>query len=379
MKLKIHFIARNIPSPNKHNNDVIIKIANFLSERNSLKINFPREAIPLGFQFITKYKHLYNLKNYTLKGFEINVLRYIRLPIKSIAFIFLNWFNTKSLREKEIDLFHGHFIFPDGLIAMKLSRYLNLPFIVSVRKSDWLLLKKVNVRSHTYRAAQKCLNAAHGIHVHNGFMADLLDKEFGVSSWIIPHGVDESVLNLTMNKSESQVVITCVAGFIAEKNIDWVIRSIKNYKGSQAVTLKIIGGGDLEIELKRQAKDCKQIQFLGQLDHTEVLKQMSASHIFALPSCKETFGLVYLEAAATSNALIAFNEYSINGVFSKEECVFVSDYTSFQSNIHYLIDNPKITAKIGEMAKIKAGSLTWYKIIREYEVMYKKCVGENTN
>lgn len=140
--MKIQFITRNIPIPNKSNNNVILKIASLLQKNNEVKVAFPKESIPFGFHFSSKYKDLYKLKDYTLYGFRIYVFKYIRLPFKGIAFLFSGLFSAKKIAKAEIDIIHGHFIFPDGLIAKKLAKIKKTPFIISVRQSDWAVFQK---------------------------------------------------------------------------------------------------------------------------------------------------------------------------------------------------------------------------------------------
>ena len=55
-------------------------------------------------------------------------------------------------------------------------------------------------------------------------MASLLTAEFNVQSRVIPHGVDQSILDRSFEKITGQVVISSVAALITLKNIDWVIR-----------------------------------------------------------------------------------------------------------------------------------------------------------
>ena len=144
--MNIQFIARNIPTPNKRNNDVIIKIASFLNKKHNVFIMMPKEFVPFGVHLFSKYKHLFKLKDYSLGDFRISVRSYIRLPLRNVAFLLL-----KPVKlNREVDVMHAHYIFPDGLIAKELARTKGIPFVVSVRQSDWFLLQKVNKSSNTY-------------------------------------------------------------------------------------------------------------------------------------------------------------------------------------------------------------------------------------
>jgi len=76
---------------------------------------------------------------------------------------------------------------------------------------------------------------------------------------------------------------------------------------------------------------------------TFILKfRLFESDIFALPSYKETFGLVYLEAAAARNAIIGFKGEGVWGLFEVDkEMLFCGDFEEFQEQLKLLIKNGK--------------------------------------
>jgi glycosyltransferase involved in cell wall biosynthesis len=91
-----------------------------------------------------------------------------------------------------------------------------------------------------------------------------------------------------------------------------------------------------------------------------------------MPSTKETFGLVYLEAASTHNAIIAYHKYSINGVFeSEKEALFCKGYINFINQLHRLIDDPVEVKKLADSAMEKVQKMSWGSIIQEYNQLYE--------
>ena len=94
-----------------------------------------------------------------------------------------------------------------------------------------------------------------------------------------------------------------------------------------------------------------------------------------MPSTKETFGLVYLEAAATHNAIIAYHKYSINGVFeSEKEALFCTGYVDFKNKLHRLIDDPVEVKKLANNALEKVQHMSWDSIIKKYNDLYNSIV-----
>ena len=111
--MKILFIATNIPTIKRKSNGVILRIADLLSKKCELDVIFPKEIIPFWLRYKSKFKSLYNLKDYVLGNQEIEVLPYLRLPYKSNAFLGLKNLNLSRFISRNYDVIHAHFIFPD--------------------------------------------------------------------------------------------------------------------------------------------------------------------------------------------------------------------------------------------------------------------------
>ena len=372
--MKILFVATNIPTIKRKSNGVILRIAELLSKNHDLDVIFPKEIIPFWLKYKSKFKSLYNLKDYVLGNQEIEVLPYLRLPHKSNAFWGLKFFNLSRFIPRNYHVIHAHFLFPDGLIAQRISRQNNSPYIVSIRYSDIALFESISQNSSTFRLAKSCIEEANDIHVLNEFTGQWINEKFQVNYRVIPHGINlpKSKRVTSQNK---KIIISCVAEFIPLKKIDWVINAVKSYKGDADIALKIVGKGPLQKKLHVLKGTDSRIQFLGYIPHNEVMEILTESHIFAMPSTKETFGLVYLEAAATHNAIIAFNKYSINGVFeSEKEALFCSGYIDFKDQLHQLISDPKLVKNLADNALKKVQHMSWDSIIKKYNHLYNSIV-----
>ena len=368
--MKILFIASNIPSPKRKSNAVILRIANLLSVNHEVDVIFPKEIIPFWLRNKLKFKPLFRLNDFKQGSKNIRVFNYLRLPIKSMAFIFIKWFKLALASTKKYDLIHAHFLFPDGLIAQETSKEMGIPYVVSVRYSDIALLDSVSESSDTFRKAKSCLINASSVHVLNTYTGNLIQEKLNIPYRVIPHGIDLPH-QLNCDYSDDLCQITCVAEFISLKQIDWVINAVKSYKRNRNIALQIVGKGPLENQLKALKEDDDRIQFLGHIPHQEVLNILMASNIFVMPSTKETFGLVYLEAAATHNAIIAYHKYSINGIFeANEEAIFCAGYADFKDQLYQLVENPIRVSKLADAALLKVRDLTWDKIIMSYSNWY---------
>ena len=116
--------------------------------------------------------------------------------------------------------------------------------------------------------------------------------------------------------------------------------------------IKIIGGRNSSItkELKLESK----VEFLGQLHHKEVMEYASLCDIFSLPSWKEGFGIVYLEAMAQGKPVIACKgEGAEDFILHKENGILVrsKDVNNLSEAIDFLLSNPEKSKEIARKAE----------------------------
>jgi glycosyltransferase involved in cell wall biosynthesis len=180
-------------------------------------------------------------------------------------------------------------------------------------------------------------------------------------------------MNNTGKKDENPVIISVVAELIKKKNVDWIIRAVKEYSGKQPVQLMITGDGICRNELQRLAGSVSNIHFLGKITHTEVMNLLEKSHIFAMPSSPETFGLVYLEAAAKRNALIGHKGEGVDGLFEDgKEIMFCRGYDEFKTILNRLIESPDEVKMLANNGYAKVENYIWECVQSMYMEIYRQ-------
>lgn len=366
---KVLYIAKNIPIPQRRNNSVLFTIGERLLEWYSIDFLYPSEYVPIFLRYHKKFSSEYGLRRWKRNDFEISVYKYLRLPTKKWAFRFAKLMPIPR-RYKDYALIHAHYGLPDGLIAYQIYKNHGTPYIVSIRASDIDLLIEVGPEAHTYRLFREILANTNAIHVLNLSSKSFIEKAFNVPTYLIPHGIDESDFLPKQNKNEV-VRICTVANLNKGKCVDWVILAVNELTKSIDVELIVIGDGSEKERLTNLASKNKRIQFLGKLPRKDVLEYLSISDIFALPSQKETFGLVYLEAAANNCAIIGYKGQGIYGVLKGGiEALYPSSYDEFKSCLYKLISDENLRATLSQNAHNKCKELTWSKIIEKYRNLY---------
>jgi len=372
---KVLFIAKNIPVPGKPSNRVVLDIAHRLQGRGyDLSVVFPKEWVPWFLRKQPKYAHLYGLDAWTDENLLIHPLTYPRLPMPGHAFRLLaasrlplqDW----KHREGPFDAVHAHYLFPDAWMALKIAQGTPTPVVVTVRSSDIKLLRNVSVGSHTWRLAKQVLAKADRVTTLNGPVRDYLQEHFQVEALLLPHGISQDLL--TRELPDKDVDLIVVAQAIPRKQVDWVIHAFRSFPNGEGRTLVIIGDGPALPEWQKLAAGDDRITFPGKVPHAETMGWLQRSAIFALPSYQETFGLVYLEAAAAGCALVGRAGEGVAGVFPEGEAILLPDsFAVFERSIHQLLEDAALRQKMGQAARERVDSLTWQRMLDQYEALYK--------
>lgn len=120
---------------------------------------------------------------------------------------------------------------------------------------------------------------------------------------MIPNGIDlDLIQNVAPSKETCDVLFA--GRLIREKNIDELIESVEGTD----FTCCIIGEGPERERLASLTRGLgleKQVTFVGTVEYEEVIARMKSAKVFVLPSAREGFGIVLLEAMACGLPVIA--------------------------------------------------------------------------
>lgn len=136
-----------------------------------------------------------------------------------------------------------------------------------------------------------------------------------------------------------------VGRLVRYKQIDKVLTALSRIKDTEFV-FDIIGSGSEEIPLKRlshQLGIAEKVVFHGRMPREQVLEYMKAAHCFVMISQGEVFGLVYLEAMATSCITIGSTGEGIDGVIRNNENGYLcpaGDTDALVRTIEHILDSP---------------------------------------
>lgn len=342
--MKVLFVARNIPVPGIEENDIILVVARRLIARGiRIEIVFPAEWLPVPrFVLGSRAKALASLPDrFEVQGIPVTVWRYLRFPGKRLSYVLAGLRLGGGHWSLHPDLVHAHYVLPDGEIARRIAERLQRPYVVTARKGDWNKLGDLPPRSPLRRFALRVLRCAAAALSPARIVADRFTR-WGIDVKVLPHGVEAMHAGVGLEPCSGTLVISVAAKLDPGKQVDWVVLAVAALERSRPIELRIMGSGSGERSLRSLALRLGvKARFFGQVPREVVLENLRESHIFALPSISETFGLAYIEASVAGCAVIATRGTGVDGLFvDRSEMLFQNGrYEDFEACLKELVED----------------------------------------
>lgn len=213
-------------------------------------------------------------------------------------------------------------------------------------------------------------------HTYSKLKGNLLSKKEII---IVPDGIDLShiqELKPSLNKSD----VIFAGRLLSHKNVDVLIKSIAILKDKNPnIKCLIIGDGPEKIALEKlsESLDLKNnVKFLGFIEnHDEVLSLIKSSKVFVLPSTREGFGIVVIEANACGIPVM-----TIDNEANAAKDLIVQDKNGYLCRLN----EREIAVMVGELITVGKKNVTskacvdlvkkydWKEIIKEIKEVYSK-------
>lgn len=200
--------------------------------------------------------------------------------------------------------------------------------IIAVSEAVKLFLQeKANVDSNKIIIVHNCIKVDKVLGKDNQFR-----KKFGINT--------------------EDILLGIIGRLEIEKGHYYIFDVVKKMNNSR-VKLVVIGNGSLEDDFKKyigQNQLSNSVIFTGFLMHEELQYAYDGIDILVMPSIRETFGLVSLEAMWNQKPVIAFDVGGISEVVQNEVTgllVKPKDGVGLMDAITKLIDNKELRLKMG--------------------------------
>lgn len=297
----------------------------------------------------------------------------------------------KQAIHKDVDFAHAHNLFIDGAIAYKLKKEFGINYIVAIRMTDVDLQYRLMVNRRKF--ADKILrNASRVIFISPlykeklfSYMKPSMRSAIEGKCEIVPNGIDSYWLDNPSPLTEytpGETYRILYMGLIQKrKNVDKLIEAIKQINGAGDIRVELTVIGRMRNAEKGYFKSFLSlvenndfVTYMGHLaDKSEIRKLMQNSHLVALPSQRELFGLVYIEAVSQNTPVLFCEKEGISPYL--ENCRFAYPVAAnpltaenIVQTIQKSINNYGTLSDFCDFSK----AFSWDKLMESYEKMYEE-------
>jgi N-acetyl-alpha-D-glucosaminyl L-malate synthase BshA len=270
----------------------------------------------------------------------------------------------ENLLEKEdIDIIHGHYLYPAGAAAVEVGKKHNIKTYVTAHGSDMFeLYKNQQFMRSTIR---NVLKGADGVFaVSNALRHEIVATGVvGIAdktklSWnsvdIDKFSTKENDLLKNEFGLEDKPIVLFVGNLIKRKNVDSLLEAKKVAKSDYY--LVIVGDGPLFKKLNKKVDEdnIRDVIFTGSRDDVEDI--IPGCDVLVLPSFSESFGLVLIEALACGKPVIGSDVGGISEIINDDVGLLVNPkkVSSIAKAIDKIINDDSLRLALSMNARNRA-------------------------
>ena len=274
------------------------------------------------------------------------------------------------------DVLHAHTLGLDSELGVWLRQQLHCPLVVTTHGSD------TSIPVEQGRAAALkplCDDVDRVVAVSSALAKKLKTCGTDTPISVILNGFRVQELHAAEKKDTGSIVQ--VGHLIQQKRTDITIRAFARLKKEYpSARLTIVGQGPertvLE-ELCRKLDVMDAVCFTGQISNKEVLAEMAQAQFFCMPSVREGFGIVYLEAMASGCITIGTEGEGIADLIENDRNGFLvppEEPDAIAGVVEWCLTHPEEAAAIAERGQSSARTLTWETNAKKYIELFRTLI-----
>lgn len=334
------------------------------------------DVVTMGFQGLPKHEEVNGVQVYRIpcvrrKKFVCTAPEAATYMFSAVRFV------RGLLKKHRYDLIHVHFIFPDGMVAWRITRELDIPYIITAHGSD-----VPGYNPHRLKLAHKLLapiwkfvtRQAAEVVCPSEILQSLVEKhQSNTKVSVIPNGFDTKRFNAA-DKTKRILVVTRM---LERKGIQYLIEALKSLKLEYDVV--IVGDGPYLPVLQQMAQTTKTpVKFLGWMENEsdELKKLYETSDIFVFPSESENFPICLLEAMASRNAIITTRGTGCEEVVGSTAWLVPSKNPgAIRKALIKLTENDELRTRLGKQARERLEKrFSWSVVADQYRSVYRRYI-----
>ncbi len=281
----------------------------------------------------------------------------------------------------EYDVVHSHY-WLSSWVGRELSQAIGAPHVVTFHT---LGLIKMQSRAGEVEPAERpvveaeVMASADRIIAFSPHERDAMERLYGADAKkvsLVPCGVDLSVFRPLNQKSvrdrlglNGEKILLYVGRIEPLKGLDLLVETAAQMDIGESVRMIVVGAdanGGRELDrVKQLAKERDledRIDFVGQVDHTELPLYYNAADVCVVPSYYESFGLVALESMACGTPVVATRVGGLSTIVHHGHTGYLKSWRcpeSFANSVEMIISSDGLQQSMGEAARKRAEGMGW--------------------
>lgn len=233
-----------------------------------------------------------------------------KISLKSLKHLLEGAVVAKEAKRLNVDGLHAAFAHSPAAIISYASDLSGIPFSFAGHAKDIFTTDRITLSNRASKAKfVLCCS--------RGAFEEMLKIAPNANVIYMPHGVNVEEFRPSNRQAflSNQLHLLCVGRLVEKKGIRFLIQAADMLKKREInFHLRICGGGELKPSLSQLVLDLgleDEVEFLGAIDHEEVVKQLAWSDIYVQPSIqlkngdKDGVPNALLEAMASAKAVVA--------------------------------------------------------------------------
>jgi L-malate glycosyltransferase len=290
-----------------------------------------------------------------------------------------------NARPADCDVVHAHFLYSDGVVALRIKQRLGKPYIVAVRNTD--VHAFMRLRPDLRWLCWDVIEQAERVIFITPAYRDLLLRRVprrlrGMlerKALILPNGlarywIDNAGARHAPHSGTLRLLY--VGDFSRNKNLRNTLRAAALLHKKREVSLTLVGaGGDGEAQIDALLASGRYpfVRRVGRIVDRAALAAIYQDHdILLMPSFRETFGVVYLEALSQGLPIVYTKGQGVDGYFEPGTvgaAVDPSDPCDLEAKISLLAAR---LDRVRPLCVEQAKSFDWSCIAASYRQVYER-------
>lgn len=277
---------------------------------------------------------------------------------------------------RSYDIHHAHFVFPDGLNALRIREMQGLPYILTAHGTDVPGYNPHRVRvlhrllARTWRRVAR--NASVLVCPSRSLQTLVARRDPDLGTTIVPYGFDVGRYRVNASRQKRILVVTRM---LRRKGVQYLLEAVRDLQLEHEIHL--VGDGPYLPALRRLASKLRTpATFHGWLDNdsARLTDLYETSDVFVLPSESENFPVSLMEAMDAGLAIVTTRGTGCAEVVG-EAGVLVEPHnaSALSSALRALLSEPDRLRRLGQAARARlAAEFAWPVVAARYVGLYEK-------